>query len=37
MYSQGNYGENPYGGYPKTVETHDQFGNPSTVIIPNPW
>jgi hypothetical protein len=25
------------GGYPKVVKTYDQIGNPSSVIIPNPW
>ena len=25
------------GGYPKAVETYDRYGNPQTIIIPNPW
>lgn len=43
MYSgqnAGGYGGNPYydnaGGYPQTVRTYDQFGNPQTMIVPNP-
>ena len=31
---RGGYNE---GGYPRAVETYDQYGNPRTVIIPNPW
>ena len=25
------------GGYPAAVQTYDQYGNPQTVIVPNPW
>ena len=35
MYYDGRHGGQ--GGYPRAVETYDQYGNPRTVIIPNPW
>jgi hypothetical protein len=25
------------GGYPAAVQTYDQYGNPQTLIVPNPW
>lgn len=25
------------GGYPAAVQTYDQYGNPQTIIVPNPW
>jgi hypothetical protein len=44
MYSGGGYASpapafsHPHdGGYPKVVDTYDQFGNPRSVIIPQPW
>lgn len=35
MYHDGRH--QGQGGYPRAVETYDQYGNPRTVIIPNPW
>jgi hypothetical protein len=25
------------GGYPAAVPTYDAYGNPQTIIVPNPW
>ena len=25
------------GGYPAAVPTYDPYGNPQTIIVPNPW
>jgi hypothetical protein len=34
------YGRQPSyqgGGYPAAVPTYDPYGNPQTIIVPNPW
>jgi hypothetical protein len=35
---QNDYQRSGHGaGYPQVVDTYDPYGNPQSVIIPNPW